>query len=209
MEKLKLEINNKLEVLYDKKNYKSVIQDIREKEEEILISIPVLDGEYLTLATGTIIEQIYYGNNNIYQFKTKILGRTKERNLSLYRLSLPYDIKKIQRRDYVRVNFVKIINYINAKDIENEKYKKALLLDLSGGGMRIKVEEKLEKDDIILAKIVYENSIINVNGKVIRVERTEDNKYICGIIFSDINERTREEIIKIVFKVMRKQRELI
>lgn len=209
MEKLKLEINNKLEVLYDKKNYKSVIQDIREKEEEILISIPVLDGEYLTLATGTIIEQIYYGNNNIYQFKTKILGRTKERNLSLYRLSLPYDIKKIQRRDYVRVNFVKIINYINAKDIEKEKYKKALLLDLSGGGMRIKVEEKLEKDDIILAKIVYENSIINVNGKVIRVERTEDNKYICGIIFSDINERTREEIIKIVFKVMRKQRELI
>lgn len=209
MEKLKLEINNKLEVLYDKKNYKSVIQDIREKEEEILISIPVLDGEYLTLATGAIIEQIYYGNNNIYQFKTKILGRTKERNLSLYRLSLPYDIKKIQRRDYVRVNFVKIINYINAKDIENEKYKKALLLDLSGGGMRIKVEEKLEKDDIILAKIVYENSIINVNGKVIRVERTEDNKYICGIIFSDINERTREEIIKIVFKVMRKQRELI
>nr|WP_286172892.1 flagellar brake domain-containing protein [Caproiciproducens sp. MSJ-32] len=206
---MKLEINNKLEVLYDKKNYKSVIQDIREKEEEILISIPVLDGEYLTLATGTIIEQIYYGNNNIYQFKTKILGRTKERNLSLYRLSLPYDIKKIQRRDYVRVNFVKIINYINAKDIENEKYKKALLLDLSGGGMRIKVEEKLEKDDIILAKIVYENSIINVNGKVIRVERTEDNKYICGIIFSDINERTREEIIKIVFKVMRKQRELI
>jgi len=209
VEKLKLEINNKLEVLYDKKNYKSVIQDIREKEEEILISIPVLDGEYLTLATGTIIEQIYYGNNNIYQFKTKILGRTKERNLSLYRLSLPYDIKKIQRRDYVRVNFVKIINYINAKDIEKEKYKKALLLDLSGGGMRIKVEEKLEKDDIILAKIVYENSIINVNGKVIRVERTEDNKYICGIIFSDINERTREEIIKIVFKVMRKQRELI
>lgn len=209
MEKLKLEINNKLEVFYDKKNYKSVIQDIREKEKEVLISIPVFDGEYLTLATGTIIEQIYYGNNNIYQFKTKILGRTKERNLSLYRLSLPYDIKKIQRRDYVRVNFVKIINYINAKDIENEKYKKALLLDLSGGGMRIKVEEKLEKDDIILAKIVYENSIINVNGKVIRVERTDDNKFICGINFSDISEKTREEIIKIVFKVMRKQRELI
>jgi len=152
MEKLKLEINNKLEVFYDKKNYKSVIQDIREKEKEVLISIPVFDGEYLTLATGTIIEQIYYGNNNIYQFKTKILGRTKERNLSLYRLSLPYDIKKIQRRDYVRVNFVKIINYINAKDIENEKYKKALLLDLSGGGMRIKVEEKLEKGEVFFQK---------------------------------------------------------
>ena len=153
MEKLKLEINNKLEVFYDKKNYKSVIQDIREKEKEVLISIPVFDGEYLTLATGTIIEQIYYDNNgNVYQFKSKVLGRTKERNLSLYRLSLPYDIKKIQRRDYVRVNFVKIINYINAKDIENEKYKKALLLDLSGGGMRIKVEEKLEKGEVFFQK---------------------------------------------------------
>ncbi|ASW43081.1 flagellar brake protein [Clostridium isatidis] len=209
MEKLKLEINNKLEVFYDKKNYKSVIQDIREKEKEVLISIPVFDGEYLTLATGTIIEQIYYDNNgNVYQFKSKVLGRIKERNLSLYRLSSPYDIKKIQRRDYVRVNFVKAINYLHSNNIE-EKYKKALLLDLSGGGMKMKVEEKLEKGDVIFSKIIYEDSIINVNGKVVRVERTDDNKFICGINFSDISEKTREEIIKIVFKVMRKQRELI
>lgn len=210
MDKLKLEINNKIEVIYGEKNYKSVIQDIREEEDEILISIPVLDGEYLTLVTGRVIEQIYYDNNgNVYQFKSKVLGRIKEKNLSLYRFSYPFDVRKIQRRDYVRVNFIKAINYLSSKDIEKEKYKKALLLDLSGGGMKIKVDEKLDKNDLIFSKIIYDDSIIDVNGKVVRVEKTEDKEYICGINFSDIEERTREEIIRIVFKVMRKQRELI
>lgn len=210
MDKLKLEINNKIEVIYGEKNYKSVIQDIREEEDEILISIPVLDGEYLTLVTGRVIEQIYYDNNgNVYQFKSKVLGRIKEKNLSLYRFSSPFDVRKIQRRDYVRVNFIKAINYLSSKDIEKEKYKKALLLDLSGGGMKIKVDEKLDNNDLIFSKIIYDDSIIDVNGKVVRVEKTEDKEYICGINFSDIEERTREEIIRIVFKVMRKQRELI
>lgn len=210
MDKLKLEINNKIEVIYGEKNYKSVIQDIREEEDEILISIPVLDGEYLTLVTRRVIEQIYYDNNgNVYQFKSKVLGRIKEKNLSLYRFSSPFDVRKIQRRDYVRVNFIKAINYLSSKDIEKEKYKKALLLDLSGGGMKIKVDEKLDKNDLIFSKIIYDDSIIDVNGKVVRVEKTEDKEYICGINFSDIEERTREEIIRIVFKVMRKQRELI
>ena len=210
MDKLKLEINNKIEVIYGEKNYKSVIQDIREEEDEILISIPVLDGEYLTLVTRRVIEQIYYDNNgNVYQFKSKVLGRIKEKKLSLYRFSSPFDVRKIQRRDYVRVNFIKAINYLSSKDIEKEKYKKALLLDLSGGGMKIKVDEKLDKNDLIFSKIIYDDSIIDVNGKVVRVEKTEDKEYICGINFSDIEERTREEIIRIVFKVMRKQRELI
>lgn len=210
MDKLKLEINNKIEVIYGEKNYKSAIQDIREEEDEILIFIPVLDGEYLTLVTGRVIEQIYYDNNgNVYQFKSKVLGRIKEKNLSLYRFSSPFDVRKIQRRDYVRVNFIKAINYLSSKDIEKEKYKKALLLDLSGGGMKIKVDEKLDKNDLIFSKIIYDDSIIDVNGKVVRVEKTEDKEYICGINFSDIEERTREEIIRIVFKVMRKQRELI
>lgn len=210
MDKLKLEINNKIEVIYGEKNYKSVIQDIREEEDEILIFIPVLDGEYLTLVTGRVIEQIYYDNNgNVYQFKSKVLGRIKEKNLSLYRFSSPFDVRKIQRRDYVRVNFIKAINYLSSKDIEKEKYKKVLLLDLSGGGMKIKVDEKLDKNDLIFSKIIYDDSIIDVNGKVVRVEKTEDKEYICGINFSDIEERTREEIIRIVFKVMRKQRELI
>lgn len=210
MDKLKLEINNKIEVIYGEKNYKSVIQDIREEEDEILISIPVLDGEYLTLVTGRVIEQIYYDNNgNVYQFKSKVLGRIKEKNLSLYRFSSPFDVRRIQRRDYVRVNFIKAINYLSSKDIEKEKYKKALLLDLSGGGMKIKVDEKLDKNDLIFSKIIYDDSIIDVNGKVVRVEKTEDKEYICGINFSDIEERTREKIIRIVFKVMRKQRELI
>ena len=38
--------------------YKSSIQDI--KDDEILITIPVSDGIYLTLKDGNEIEQIFY-----------------------------------------------------------------------------------------------------------------------------------------------------
>jgi c-di-GMP-binding flagellar brake protein YcgR len=209
MVKLNLEINNKIEVIYEKKNYKSIIQDINEENKEFFISIPVLDGEYLILHSGTIIEHIYYDDKgNVFKYKSKVIEKIKEDNIPLYKLSSPYDIKKIQRRDFVRVNFVRVINYVNPKEYDEADQRKALLLDLSGGGMKIKVADKLSNGDLILSKLVYEDITVSVKGTIVRVEKTSDKKFVYGVNFIDLDNSAREKIIQIVFTIMRKQREL-
>lgn len=213
MANLELGINCRIDVLWEDNMYKSTIQDIN--DEEILINIPVSDGIYLTLKDGEEIEQIFYDNKgNVFGYKNRVLGRTTEKDIPFYRISNPYDITRIQRRDYVRVNVVQVINYIKEEELKTnisgeEKYEHALLLDLSGGGMRIKIKEEIKIGDIIISNLTYENEKISVRGKVIRVDKTEDKKCICGINFNDIDNSTREKIIKTVFTIMRKQRELI
>mgnify|MGYP004443010755 FL=1 len=213
MGNLDIKINSIVTVMWEEVTYKSSVQDV--KENEILITIPVSDGTYLTLDDGVEIEQFYYDKkSNLYKYKTKVLGRYTEKEIPFYRVSKPYDIKKIQRRDYFRVDVVQIINYIKAIDLEKdirreENYESALLLDLSGGGMRIKVKEELSFNESIISNLYYENEKIVVKGRVVRIEKTEDKRYIYGIDFKDIDNSTREKIIQVVFKIMRKQRELI
>jgi len=208
MIKLDLKINTRTEVIYEKALYKSTIQDI--KKNEIIISIPVGEGIYLTINAGDEIEQYYYDDKgNIFKYSTKILGRLIEKGMPFYRLSLPYNIEKIQRRDFVRVDIVKEITYIYEKNINTSEMKKALIVDLSGGGTKIKVKEKLYKDDIILISFSEEDFNLRIKGKIVRVDMTEDKDYICGVKFIDLEEKIREKIIRLVFTIMRKQRELL
>lgn len=210
---MELSINSIIDVLWQENMYKATIQDMG--DSEILISIPVKDGIYLTLNNDTVIENIFYDEKgNVFSYKAKVIGRHIEKDIPFYKLTKPYDIKKIQRRDYVRVNLIQIINYVKEMDLKKEikkeeEYENALLLDLSGGGMKVKIKEKLEKDDLIIANLKYENEKITIKGKIIRVEKTEDKRFICGVAFVDIDNSTREKIIRTVFKIMRKQRERV
>ncbi|WP_089970844.1 flagellar brake protein [Clostridium gasigenes] len=212
MKKFDVVINSKLEVKWADGIYKTLVQDSNSKN--ILISIPVVGGVYLTLKTGEEIELVYYDNGeNIFSFKCRVINRIKENNISYYSITLPYDVIKIQRRNYVRVDTVQVIKDIKKYEKEtngqaDDKISNALLLDLSGGGMRIKLREKLEKSDVISAKIGSENEEVLIKGKIVRVDITEDKRYIYGISFEELDNRTRERIIQIVFRIMREQRKL-
>ncbi|MBU3105293.1 flagellar brake protein [Clostridium gasigenes] len=212
MKKFDVVINSKLEVKWADGIYKTLVQDSNSKN--ILISIPVVGGVYLTLKTGEEIELVYYDNGeNIFSFKCRVINRIKENNISYYSITLPYDVIKIQRRNYVRVDTVQVIKNIKKYEKEtngqaDDKISNALLLDLSGGGMRITLREKLEKSDVISAKIGSENEGVLIKGKIVRVDITEDKRYIYGISFQELDNRTRERIIQIVFRIMREQRKL-
>lgn len=213
MKKLELGINSKIEVIFDKIYYKSTIQDINYEEESLLISIPVIDGVYLTLNAEDVIDQVFYDRKgNVFKYNTKIIKRVTDNNIPFYKVTLPYNVEKIQRRDYVRVNTAESIEYKLDKKMKNyEKdetpYEKGLLLDLSGGGMRFIGSKEFSHGNIINANVKYENENVEVKGKIVRVEKTEDKKYIYGISFMDISNSAREKIIRLVFTIMRKQRE--
>ncbi|MBC8062248.1 MAG: flagellar brake domain-containing protein [Clostridiaceae bacterium] len=219
MEKLDLLINKKIEVIWEKQSFKSNIQDVNEKF--FYISIPTKDGEYIPLRSGDLAEVMYYQELSIFQFDSRVIGR-KVDGIPLIILEIPNTYKVVQRRQYYRVvklDYLTVINFEKLPEGEGYKSKipkkqmdiskvsqKVVLLDLSGGGMRIKVEQPIQYGDILHFILNTLKGDIEIYGKVVRVERDEKNFYVCGINFLDLTNLEREKIIQYTFEIMRNQR---
>lgn len=210
MIKVDFKINKKLEILVEERYFNSNIQDIT--EEYIAISIPINAGEYVPLSKGTVIDVIYYEDENLYKFKSVVIGRKFE-NIPILLISNPKEIKKIQRRRYVRVPLIKTVRYINLKNeprtnpstINPSEYKSAMLIDLSGGGMRAKVPEQVKLNDYLMVSLTINKEDIFMVGKAMRVLKEDDGRFICGLSLNFIDKLTREKIIKYIFQLMREQ----
>ena len=212
-------INNKIEVIWEKQIFRSNVQDVN--EEVFYISIPTKDGEYIPLRTGDLAEVIYYQDLNIFQFDARVVGRKKD-GIPLIILEIPETYKVVQRRQYYRVVRLDYLTDVNLEKLAPEDvYKstrtkkprdiskmlqKVVLLDLSGGGMRIKVDKPMEHGDILHFFLNTIKGEVEIYGKVVRVERDEQKFYVCGIHFLDLTNLEREKIIQYTFEIMRNQR---
>ncbi len=208
-----VKVNSRIEIVIGEQIYKTTTQDVQ--KDGFFISIPMVNNEYLTLDLNESIELVNYIDEKIlYKIKCKVIGKKIDNGLSLYKMSLPHEAIKIQRRNYVRVDMIQTIKYFKSSgnEVEDEKNKNralpALLLDLSGGGMRIKIKEELMYGDTIIGILKSGELVTNIKGKVVRKEKSADNRYIYGINFWEIDDSVRESIIKDVFTTMRKQREI-
>eukprot|EP00828_Plagiopyla_frontata_P041389 TRINITY_DN5884_c0_g2_i10.p2 TRINITY_DN5884_c0_g2~~TRINITY_DN5884_c0_g2_i10.p2 ORF type:complete len:522 (-),score=93.53 TRINITY_DN5884_c0_g2_i10:1609-3174(-) len=206
----KIEVNNIIEVIFNEKYYKSLVIDT--KEDSIRINIPLCNDEYLLLKTGETIEiNSYLDELNCYKFYCDVILKGKDNNIIYYELTKPYNISKIQRRDFYRVRVLEEIEYIDKLDKEahnfNEnQYKKALMINLSGGGARIKIKESLKKGDVILINTGIEGIKSEIECKIVRIEKNEYNESICGVEFLNITDLEVDKIVKKLFDIMRKQR---
>ncbi|SKA72646.1 c-di-GMP-binding flagellar brake protein YcgR, contains PilZNR and PilZ domains [Clostridium sp. USBA 49] len=211
---LKFQINNKIEIVYDDNYYKSNIEDVQDKF--ISINIPRKGENYIPFRKGDKLECIYYYENNIYKFYTYVIDR-KIDNIPIILINYPSEIFRIQRRKFVRVPVLYSILYskLNKRNNEAKLIKnltkddesfKATMIDLSGGGMKLKVKEDIKIGDIIIAYIPIKGEEIKVEGEIVRVEKDGKSRLnICGVNFINLENRLREKIIKFIFEIMREQ----
>ncbi|WP_010236605.1 flagellar brake protein [Clostridium arbusti] len=207
-------INSKCEILINDKVYKSNIQET--DKDYIGISIPICRGEYAPLNKDEKVTAVYYDDNNLYGFNTVVIGRKMDR-IPMILLAIPENIKKIQRRRFFRVSLIKDVSYLKVnKSISNSEFgslikdskdfKKALMLDLSGGGLRLKTPISFEKGDIIIIRIPFKKEDIFVLCNCIRVFKDMDsNLYVSGFNFFNIDNKTQEKVVAYIFKIMREQ----
>ena len=87
--------------------------------------------------------------------------------------------------------------FISCKMIMKKKHGKRIILDISGGGVKIKIEEKLSLRDRITVNIfIDESEKIQVVGEAVRVEKCNTDEYICGLKFKGISERQEIKLFK-------------
>ncbi|KGM97391.1 flagellar protein [Clostridium novyi A str. 4552] len=211
MTDLKFKINNKVEIIDDQGGiYNSDIQDV--SKDSIAISIPIKDSAYLPLRKNDIIDVLYYDGNNIYSFSSSIKTRTNS-NIPLIWIHNPKRYKKIQRRKFVRVSvllkglFAKVDRtmQLTNETIKTLKFSKCNIVDLSGGGIKIRTREELEEGTILalILPINEKNMIVKAEVKRSGEKSLDHNEY--GIGFIDISVKQQDEIIKNVFAIMRQQ----
>ncbi|AGB41575.1 putative glycosyltransferase [Halobacteroides halobius DSM 5150] len=118
---------------------------------------------------------------------------------------------RIQRRKHVRVPIQQEIEY---KESKKSRYKKGIVLDISGGGMRIRIKElaglelgskiEVRSDFLPLAVNIIDVEIVRITAN--QDPEAEKRVYDVGVEFVDLPEVWKEEIIEWVFKEQRKLR---
>lgn len=206
-----LKINSRIEILWEGEWYLSTVQDM--EKGELSISIPVRNGRYLPLRVGDSIEGIYYEGEYAFKFQTAVLGRKIDR-IYVIVLKIPPKLVRIQRRNFVRMKNVLEVDYAQVEeavdphkvDFMTIDMKRALSVDISGGGMRICTREQLDIDQKLLIRFRLKERVLKLNGVVVRVEPVEEKKWHVGIKFKDVEEHDREAIIKHIFQLARELR---
>lgn len=207
---LDLKVNSRLEVIIGEKAYRALIMDI--EDDFLKMNVPVCDGDYLILHSGEKINiNTYLGEYGCFNFWCEVISRGKEGSIIYYKISKPFNIIKIQRRNSFRVGVLTPIEYkkitnIDEDDIENIPYKEGLMVDLSAGGLKIKINEEITKQDLILVKLKLNKIQLEVKCNIVRIENTLGKENLCGLRFIDITPAQGEKIIQELFEIIRKQR---
>lgn len=210
MVNLDLKVNSRIEVVADEKSYKALIIDI--EDDNIKINIPVRNDEYLMLYKDDKIEiNSYLDDGKCFNYYCNVISKGKDNNVIYYKLTLPYDVRRVQRRNFFRVNLLEEVTYKNItnkteKEIEELPYKSGIMIDLSGGGLKVRTKEKLKGNDIIVMRIKMTGIEVKLKGQIVRIEASMDNNFLYGVKFLDITEMESDKIIRELFEIMRKQR---
>lgn len=112
------------------------------------------------------------------------------------------------QRDWMRLSIEQEVLYARAED---NKYKRAKVINMSGGGLLFTTREELQKDDEL--EIILDLSSgeeLNLKGRVVRVTEDSGNddkkQFMIGVQFLNIKKGEQD---KIVGEILREQQESV
>lgn len=207
-DKIEIEVKGERFNQRDKPLISQVLDIIDAKH--LFIATPIINNHTVAISEHSMIKVIYYKKSSgVYSYPAKVIGRKTVNNISYLKIERTGDIVKTQRRNFFRLDVV-----LNAKiqvhDSHNNKDLTidVLTKDISGGGTKIISKVKLAPGTNVRLTIEAEGTSITAEGKIIRcipcIE--SDYPYELGILFEDIDEKIRTQIVSFIFEYQRKMR---
>lgn len=227
-DKIELQVVNKEmddPVLVERKVYRSEVYDIL-SEEKLEIAMPMEKSRMILLSRDVEYELFIYCESGLYQCNVQIEDRYKSDNVYALVVELTSNLQKHQRREFYRFNCAIEMHFrlLSEKEIQlveknssytlkaEESMNTAIIVDISGGGVRFVSKEKMEIESLLYCSYClkrYENDKIHeVIGKVIAVQEVEKHPglYEHRLQYYKIEKNKQEEIIKYIFEEERKER---
>ncbi len=228
-DKIELEkIDTRLSVDPDKHpdKYNSQVLD-EAPNDRIYASMPVRGGAIVPLSVGQRFKATFISNGGLQRCEVVVTGRYKRDGFFLVELEQTTALQKVQRREFFRLEKRTSIKYriIDGEELEMIQkgnayfpdettlaWKDAIMIDLSGGGIRfvsihpeergsfVEVQFDIQRDDEV--EIVY------AYAELLRSERNPNNNTIYDhrIMFWKMDNGMREKIIHYIFSEQRKRR---
>jgi len=210
-----LSVNQKLLIEVKVGDYPGIfdsrIEDIKAKEKKILLSMPTDKGQGIPLKPNTRVHLSYVLDKGRFSFKSVILDRVKD-PLPMLVVQYPEAIFRQELRAFFRVDTripVKVMATVKSGESASVKIIDAKIVDISGGGMRLFSEIKMEKNDTI--EIYLQGSIEKLESLKALVMRStkRDGMFETGVRFEDLSSSDRDKIVKYVFKRQVELRKLL
>jgi len=157
---------------------------------------------------GTVFNARVGTDRCSYFFDTQLIGISSTPT-ELWEMSLPTNVTKLQRRQYVRLAIILdvIIKFIDpyTKDITT------VTKDISAGGVQIVLEERPVDSYVKISLPLGKEVTIEAKGEVIRVAfpTTSRQCFTIAIKFNEMSNEKQEQITKYIFhkEVERRQKD--
>lgn len=184
----------------------------------LLIDAPIHGSVVYPVHIGTPLNVFFSRKTDkqieVYKFKARVTGREHSENLALLRIEAESRIHLIQRRQFYRLECSLPLKYrqIEAMNPEENKeisFKTSMSRNLSGGGLCICVEDKINIGGTVECEINLYNRNIKFYGVVVRLEENDlesKYRYLAGVAFKKITNKNRELVIRYIFEQQRKRR---
>lgn len=204
----------------------SVCEIISEQEIEILM--PMQGSRMVLLQIGAECQFVFYTRRGLYSCDAIVRERYRKDNLYLLRILIRTLPKRFQRREFFRINFVTEMQvleiteevaalktteqlFVESQDVKYiDQKKKAMIRDISGGGVRFTGEAAFEPGQYVLLtfRLVNENTdeCFYLVSQIVATQKEDTDRYSCRakFIFKDLKDR--EKIVRFVFEEERRIR---
>lgn len=178
-------------------HYTTRIEDFSGRS--IVVSPPEFIGGHTLLSDRAEVMILITRDDAIYQCYSWIT-RYPASEKKLFLLAPPQGIKRVQRRQFVRVEVFERIKYariINLPEWENREdlpmWCQSLISDISGGGVLMSADEDTKPGDLLLLKISVfpEQDLPETLAAVCRRVFTLDDQVMAGMEFLTVDRLTR------------------
>ena len=236
-----LQIGNKIDICslekedrkkHDGKKLPILVSQLEEIDEdgELVIQMPMYKGKLVLLSLGSRYELMFYTKRGLYRAVCQVTDRYKEDNFFMVKVMLRSNLNKFQRREYFRLE---CIIGMDAYELQREEammlsganleqrisdpevaqtLSKAVIVDISGGGIRFISERKHEAGDYLAVHMTLSNENIDkdiwVVVSIVSCRKAAQNmeRYETRAEHIHMGNKLREIIIKYIFDEDRKIR---
>lgn len=186
-------------------------------DEYILrITMPFYEGRLVPLEIGDQYRICAYTQKGIYESSFVVIKRLKEGNLFMADMELQGKLQKVQRREYYRYGCrleadYRLASYKETTEPDEQDWKKAVIVDISGGGIRMVTEHKEATPTLIQLRfrlpVQDRMQQFLPYGNMLSSAPNENNPILqeSHVMFDQMSEKEREQIIRYIFEDERRK----
>ncbi len=204
-----LAVGDRVTVVYQQRNYESVVQDIP-AADTIIISHPSYQGVYLNIADGDHAEVNFVKDNGIMTFKAAQGLRRVRDSVPMLTLKAVSPVARRQRRSYYRLEKTLPVQVAVKPESPDEKpvVVKGQAVNISGSGLKLAIRQPLDNDKKVECKITLSPDIeVVVDGQIVWSEKAgafNRNNHV-GIQFTIEDEMTQRTLVRYITIEQRKK----